>query len=459
MCKSKFSRLLALVMSFAMVLALAVPANAESDALSAELIVESQGMEFSGKVALSPTEQAALVAVQVLLNGENIGSASLTANEEAVAFESNFLDKVYGIALPTLAENLENSVFAPNSGSAFALDEESYEMIRSALSGDMLDEAAVSGALTMDAEDLNAAMEPLVAMFTQMAQDCQQHMIFQSRETNVTVNGVSIPTTQVSVIADVEALNFVINSMLDSFQSDAQVQAAVATLIDLYADGTEELSGQDYVNVILESMEEIRAEVDAVLSESDFQLTISYCAVNDETAAPVKLALDITMSGETISLALLMNPELNYFLLSANDGYTDYAIEFTIADSAYTLNLLEDGELATRYQLSFDGSAYELAVTEVYVFYDVESESWYEEEYTTSFAGTYALTDNQFTLTLNEVNGMDIGAVVTLVLRNNDSFTIPATFTEITGLTEGEITQVVQDLMTGYQAIESLSAN
>ncbi len=461
MRKCKLSRLLAMAMAFVMLLALAAPASAESDALSAELLLEAEGMQISGKVALSPTEQALMVAAQLLLNGEDYGSAILTASESALTLESSFLDSAYGVALPTLAENLEKSIFAPGSGSSFALDEESYEMIRSALSGEMLEEAMIaSDALTLGTEELSAALEPLVTMFTQLVQEAQEYLIYQTRKTNVTINGNSIPVTQASVMADAEALTFVCNSMMDSFESDAQVQSAVATLIDLFAEEDEEYSGQDYVDIILDSMDEVRAEVADMLSESDFRLAVTGCVIDDEASTPVKLALEVSVDDETVSLGLLMSPEMDYFRLEVSGGYTVYALELTVRyEDAYIFQLdcLEDEELETRFQLSFDDSEFAFAVTESYVYYDSETESWYEEEYTSTLAGTYALSDNLFTLTVSEMDGEDLGGTITLNLRSNDSFTVP-TFTEITGLDEAEFTQVVQALMTGVQTLDQLFA-
>lgn len=416
-------------------------------------------MELCGKVALSPTEQAILAAAQLLLNGENCGSISLTSSEQALTVESNFLDQVYGLALPTLAENLEHSIFAPDSGSSFALDQQTYDEILSLLSGEMLAEAAaVSAEMTAETDELTAALEPLVNLFAGMTQEASQYLIYQTRKTNVTIHGVSIPVTQTSVIGDAQTLSFVCNSLMDSFESDVQVQSAVATLIELFAEMEEGASGQDYVNIILESMPELREEVAEMLEQSDFQLAVTACVMDDEASTPVKFALDITMDDEDVSLALLMSPEMDYFRLEAA-GYITYALELTIQYEdgiLFQLDSLEDEELQSRYQLCIGDFAYELVMTDIYTFYNVESESWYQEEYTTSFAGTYAISDNLFTLTLNEVNGEDIGANITLNLRNNDSFTVPA-FTELTGLSEEAFTQVVQDLMAGVETLDAFN--
>lgn len=453
------SRLLALVMTLTMLLALTVPASAASDALSAELVLESEGLEISGKVAYSPTEQVLLAAAQLLLGGEDNGSLSLTASEQALTVESNFLDKAYGLALPTLAENLEKSIFAPNSGSAYALDEETYNEILAYLSGEMLAEAAaLSGGLNEGIDELSTAMEPLVALFTQLVEQAQEYLVYQTRKTNVTINGTDYAVSQISVSADVESLTKVCNALLDGFESDTAVQSSVATLIDQFAELEEGVSGQDYVNTILESMPELRTEVAELVEESEFALTVNACVLDDEASTPVKFGLDVSADGDTVSLAFLMSPEMDYFRLEATDGYSTEALEFTIAfadATIFQLDVLEDEEVEMRYQLSFDDSAFAFAITENYEYYDSETDSWYSEPYSTTLAGTYAIGEDFFTLTISEIDGEDLGGTLSLNLRSNDSFTVP-TFTELTGLSEESFTEVVQALMTGVETLDQL---
>lgn len=458
MCKCNFSRLLALIMSVAMLFALAVPASAESDALSAELLLETEGLELSGKIALSPSEQALLLGAQLLLSGEDYGSIFVTASENAVTLRSGFLDQVYGLAVPTLAENLENSIFAPNSGSSFALDEESYELIRSALSGEMMEQAqSASDALMQSAEELTAMMEPLVSMVGTLVEEAQHYLIYQTRKTNVTVNGRTFPATQATVAADGESLTGICNAVLDLIEADEQVQSSIAALIDLFNTEDDTVTGEEYVSAILEAIPELREELAEMIENSELEIALSATVLDDEASTPVKLELKITEDDYPVTLALLMNPEMDFFRLEAA-GYITYALELTMDYSdvvTFRLDALEDEELHSRYQLSFDDSVYMLAFTELYHYYDSDTEKWYRGQNSSTLAGTYALTDNLFTLTLTEVDGEDLGGTVTLNLRNNDSFTVPA-FVEITTLSEGELAVVIQDLMTGVQTLEAL---
>ena len=125
------ARVLSVVMALAMVLAMAVPAGAESDAVSVELVLASEGIEASGKVTVSP-DLVASVGARLLLNGQTFADLTGYFSAQAAAVESGFLDKTYGVDFATLAENLKTSIFAPDSGSRFALDQESFDQLQAA---------------------------------------------------------------------------------------------------------------------------------------------------------------------------------------------------------------------------------------------------------------------------------------------------------------------------------------
>ena len=110
------SRVFAWAVAFALVFSLAaVPASAESGALSAELLISSEEMNVSGKVALD-VEQAMLMISAVMTSGEEAFSNAIYLSPLAFIMESDLVGGSYGLDLPALADNLPNSIFAPDSG-------------------------------------------------------------------------------------------------------------------------------------------------------------------------------------------------------------------------------------------------------------------------------------------------------------------------------------------------------
>ena len=86
-----YRRLLALVMAVAMVFGLAVTASAADDAYSAEVVVETQGLTISGKVAFSPADAALLMGANMLSGGQNFAGINAYVSATALVLESPFL--------------------------------------------------------------------------------------------------------------------------------------------------------------------------------------------------------------------------------------------------------------------------------------------------------------------------------------------------------------------------------
>ena len=73
----------------------------------------------------------------------------------------------------------------------------------------------------------------------------------------------------------------------------------------------------------------------------------------------------------------------------------------------------------------------------------------------TTVSGSYANSDNLFTLVVDKVNGESFGGTLTLNVRTDDTVTMPA-FSELTRLEETEFASVVEALQTGLATIGQL---
>ena len=96
---------------------------------SAELVMSGKGTDISGKLALDSVQGVLAVLADMRSEGESVMSAAAYASAQALVVDSMLIGGAYGANLTALAENLPGSIFAPGSGSAFALDEETYEQI------------------------------------------------------------------------------------------------------------------------------------------------------------------------------------------------------------------------------------------------------------------------------------------------------------------------------------------
>lgn len=444
-----YRRLLALVMAFAMVFGLAATASAADDAYSAEIVVESQGITISGKAAFSPSDAAVLLGANMLNGGQSFAGLDAYVSTAALVLESPFLKEAYGVEFATLAENLKTSIFAPDSGSQYALDEDTFQQIISALSGEgiQLDTPAP----TEDNQALVDALTTLAAAYVQAITDLvNEGSVFtpESKEGTVDVNGKSVPATITTVNADTDTVAALMNYLVDVVVGDEEVQSALAVVIDALGASQEEApahSGAEYVQAVVENPDAFKQAMQEELADSSINIACTVAANED---AIVQFTLNMTVDEDTVHFQLLTD-SADYLLVAlGSDGDT----------AALTFTREQDDEQALAFRIAVlenDAEAAAVAYTQdkANQTFQVAVEEPSGENVT--FGGSYTSTDNSFTLTIDTLNGEALGMTVSLILRSNDSFTVPA-YTELTRLDETEFASVVQALQTGITLITSM---
>lgn len=454
----KLARLLSAVMAFAMIFALAAPAGAEGDAVSVEVVMAGEGMELSGKIAVSP-QLAMSVGACMLANGQSLADLTAFLSTQAIAVQSGFLDRAYGVSLPDLSRNLEGSVFAPNSGSRFALDEDSYNALQDMLNGGLQAKLPeLSGA--MDTDALTSAASAVGAALTQAFAGVASKLTVESAPDTVTLGGRTVSVTRAKITAGTDVLLGISDSLLTSLEGSTELQGAVAVLADaLFAISGEKdgVSGQELVGSLLEQMDSVRQSVADELSGAQPAIAITVCTAGSQL--PVKLALDITSGGDTVSVQLLMSEEKDFFRLNLvdSDGSVD-ALQLEIPESTdEALNLCltsyedEDMTFALSLRLDKTGKTFKVTVTNV----EIDSQAGKTGTRSNSLSGFYDITDTLFTVTVDKADDQPMGFTVALNIRTDDTVDMPA-FTELTGLGEAEVSSALEGLMGGLQGMAQL---
>lgn len=453
------ARLLSAVMAFVMVLALAAPARADNDAVSVELVLAAEGIEASGKLIVSP-ELVMSIGVQLLLNGESFADLTGYASTQAVAVRSGFLDKTYGVDLATLAENLKTSIFAPDSGSQFALDEDSYNQLQALLSGSLQEELPDLSGLDTDA--LTNAIEVLGAAGAQAFDDIRNKLALESAPATVSINGQNVLVSQTRITVSTEALIAFYDSLLTALEQDAELQKAAEEFFDFFAlfgfmqDDLSIPDGATAVQTILENMDEVRQTITDELTQAALSVSVVTCTTEN---AAVKVALEISVDDETVSGALLMNEAQDFFRLEMVDvDGTVTALQFDVTvdtDLAYGFHFGsyrgDDETFAVVYSQDNTAQTYDVAVTTT----DTDYETGKLTASTTTVSGSYVVEDELFSLIVDKVDGEAFGGTVTLNIRTNDTVTMP-TFSELTRLEETEFATVVESLQSGLTTITQL---
>lgn len=448
------SRLLALLMALAMMLSLASAAFAATDATSAEIIVSGDNFNLTGKLAYSEEENALSMGASMTVDGENTVDLTGYFSAKALVLVSALLDAPYGIEYAKLAENLPDSVFAPDSGSQFALDQEDYDQLLELVSGvaAMGEDAAelpdVSG---VDISGLTDAIVALVPAFSQGIEAASKNMTMESSTGKLTINGTEVNVQTVKVQYGTASVIALYDAVLSAAKDDEAAQNAIATLIDLVNATGEDLgvTGAEFVQALVEHNQEMRDSMAEALGQYDIQCEVTASA-NEEGTALVEAGVKLSMDGEPVEVKLQMSESLDYLRLDLNAGGETAALAFAVTENsedalAFRFSVLSgEDEDAVVYTQDKKAQTFDVSMVET-----VSGQTT-----TTTVSGHYVVEENLLSLVVDTLDGQDMGGSVTLNLRTNDTLTVPS-FTEITKLTEEELMNVFQSFAPGVEAIDT----
>lgn len=440
-----FSWVLALALVFSLV---AVPtASADDGTYSAEVVFSTNGIDISGKLALD-TNQLLLGALAAITSeGQTVMDGAAYLSAQALAVDSMLLGGAFGIDLATIAQNLPDSIFAPDSGSAYALDEATYQQIMDLLSGKAIEQ--VQAPADMDTTAVEEAVAVLVEAYSGIPEQVMALMTIESSNASVIINNKPIQVQQIRCTADGDTSVSITQLLLQPAIENPQVQDALAVLIDFFATSSQQDLGATGEEIVQAMVQELPAELEQArqeLVESGFSVTSVVCVTAD-TQMPVKFALEMTAEGSKLDVNLLMSDTLDFFRFElVEDGEVTQALEFQIPENSENALVLhfsvqENGTetAALGFELNKAGHAFLLSAT--------------ADGETHSMSGIYTLSDTLFSATLDKMDGQEFGGTITLNLRSDDAVALPG-FTEIATMSEEEFTALVQ---TATQAAESLS--
>lgn len=448
------SRLLALLMALAMMLSLASAAFAATDATSAEIIVSGDNFNLTGKLAYSEEENALSMGASMAVDGENTIDLTGYFSAKALVLVSALLDAPYGIEYAKLAENLPDSVFAPDSGSQFALDQEDYDQLLELVSGAAAmgaDAAELPDVSGVDISGLTDAIVALVPAFSQGIEAASKNMTMESSTGKLTINGTEVNVQTVKVQYGTASVIALYDAVLSAAKDDEAAQNAIATLIDLVNATGEDLgvTGAEFVQALVEHNQEMRDSMAEALGQYDIQCEVTASA-NEEGTALVEADVKLSMDGEPVEVKLQMSESLDYLRLDLNAGGETAALVFAVTENSedaltFRFSVLSgEDEDAVVYTQDKKAQTFDVSMVET-----VSGQTT-----TTTVSGHYVVEENLLSLVVDTLDGQDMGGSVTLNLRTNDTLTVPG-FTEITKLTEEELMNVFQSFAPGVEAIDT----
>ena len=424
---------LVLTMGFAPV-ASAEGVAEESTCGSVALKVAVEGMNLDARLAVDFANSLAAIALQMEADGTAL-DLSIFGSQTACALQSSLLDQVYGVDRTKIEENLPKSVFAPDSGSAYALDEESYAALMEAL----IESKAAPAEALENTGDATALVEKYGSILVEaISGKLKNEAGFET----ITIGTEEVRAMVTSVTLDTDAICGIAESILSEAARDEELKALAAAYFDQR--GVYEvtgMTGEEMAAEMWENMDEFTQETVASIQEAAVGLSGKMYM---KGAASVAVALEVTVQDDPLSILLTLGEEP---LKSGEVSLVVTAGDVEMIRMAYEVVENTEETYAARFSFSegdTDVLQFALAWDKIASAYVISTAV---DGVPMSLAGTVTQEEDAIIVTLDTINGVDMGEI-SLTLREGDTVEIPA-FTEILTLTEEQAAV----FMEGIEAI------
>ena len=449
-----FSWITAFVLVFSLLAFPARATSAPSGALSAELVFSSEGMDISGKLALDINQQLLAAVAGVGTNGITLADLGAYVSGQAVAAGGSMIGGTYGVDFATLVRNLPKSIFAPDSGSSYALDEETYDQIL-ALMNPGMGSAARFGSFGADvsSDELTKAAAVLQEAYSGIGETLVSCLKLDVKNASMVIRDNPIQVQQGEVLIDGEALAAIADALITPLQGNTEAQEALATMIDgINAVSDEELgfTGEEAVELLVSQLPDMLPELVQELEDTGFSVRFTLCFSND-VSFPVKYGMELQADGEAVELSLLISEALDFyrFELKEDGAVTDYMqldITKNTSDALafkFTVQSEDEEPVSLDFNLNKAGKAF--LVTTV------------ADGEISSISGYYSSSDERFSVTVDKVDGQSLGGTLSLILRSDDAISMPI-FSEITTMSETEFTALVNRVSGAFEMLSQMAA-
>lgn len=507
------SRALALALSVVMVMTLMLaPVGAEkAEGISAELKFSLEGLDASVKLFVDPVDPVVGLLAELSMEGQTLADAALYMNAESLVLDSTtLLPQAIGIDLAAASENLPNSVFAPNSGSMFALEELDYIALQGFFAGREAGAAQVTASTPSFTQEQLEQLEDVGAKYVELIPSLLMDNagMAMSPET-VEVGSQKIATSRMTLSLSNEALTNIITSLLTAVAEDAELQQAAvwvmeAGLANMPEETTAQLEGMSAADLTAQLwavLPELAQEAAANLQASGLGCSVSVNTSKDsgnvirvsaelgdgEDSMSIVYTMGESLAeSEEISLKLLFDGEEELAFVYQLEENTDahYAASVTVreagdvtavmsmdadkANSTYTVvQALSDGTynvFAAKLTQTLDGSLKAEFGADLETPYDEEhylfSFLWDNtlSRYTltasidgevSSLSGTVSVGDD-IVITVDQVDG-EAAEGMSLTLHGSDSVDVPA-FAELLTMNEEQVAEQLSTVIAFLQS-------
>ena len=245
-----------------------------------------EGTSIDGKIYLS-NNGIMLDEFKSKINGTKISGSAYISRDLIYVEEEQILKDTYGIQLSTLVEELKASIFAPSSNSDYALDEETFDEIISALEN-------INDARGME-EDAKGLIEKVTEDIINIIFDYAE---IESENTEVRIGGAKTKVRQITIKIDSYAMQDIVKEIYDYLCESEDIVNFIAkyqdviiyALGDLYDEGEHFSLAAAYKDA-LEEFEDTLDDICDSIDEDFEDLTIKI-ATPKRSAKLLKLEVE-----------------------------------------------------------------------------------------------------------------------------------------------------------------------
>lgn len=377
-------------------------------------------------------------------DGERPIDATLYASPDSLVLGSDALLKgKYGVNLKKATANLEKSIFAPDSGSDFEMDEYTYEMLRAFFEsfGEKNKE------LEKNVKDLS---NKYIELLIDAACDAGEA---EKESVTLDIGSEQVKTTAVTLTLDGKAMADVVRTVAKEAAKDTKLRETVKEIAILNSstifsydyyygyysasdlDDIEEQTDALFDNLV-DNAEEIAEYIER---EEDIRLVLEfYVAKDGKTLAA--FTMKAKEDGKTaFSLNLTLGKRLGSseeISLKINDGWSDTIIRYVVSENSktnYSAKLTyQDWYSSETIRITWDKSdgAYRISAEDFEV------------------RGTLRQSGKKTTVTVNEISeyGYKSKIDLTIVLNESESVPSPGSYTDILAVTESQFEGLAEDV-------------
>ena len=372
------------------------------------------------------------------LNGKQIVDAGLYADMERLILSSDALlpKQGLGLDLKNLSENLDKSVFHPDSGSDYALDPEVYDLLKQMLSTEEKPDMA------QQQKQGEAVYESLVkTLYKSVKTHAEQTktndtLSFGDREVKVKVQSFAFDAQGVYGIAldiltwakDSQDLRDLLDATAKSYATLPEFDETTFDPDSFYTQLDEVYTQlQDGREDFLAENEDLTLEVDLYVSRGKGEL--------------LGLKLQTEQQGETVEAEAFWGPslaEMNDIRFQYSDGYNKYSGSYTVTANdkntfSSVLKLRENAHTVFEGSFRWDKADGDFAL---------------ELDDDTSVKGTLEALADGYRAEIHKVTayGDTQELDLRLELRNGAKFDALPAYQELTAMSEADMEKLVDDL-------------